>query len=77
MDAVLQIVGDLGPSSAVDTLRGPIQQLVQAPAAGFALIAGIAGALWFRFRVCRSVRACDEPACTRSTKAVQCGNFGR
>lgn len=46
VDAVLQIVGDLGPSSAVDTLREPIQQLVQAPAAGFALIAGIAGALW-------------------------------
>ena len=46
VDAVLQIVGALGPSSAVDTLRGPIQQLVQAPAAGFALIAGIAGALW-------------------------------
>ncbi|MGG7105074.1 YhjD/YihY/BrkB family envelope integrity protein [Rhodococcus sp. 24CO] len=46
VDAVLQIIGDLGPSSAVDTLREPIQQLVQAPAAGFALIAGIAGALW-------------------------------
>eukprot|EP01133_Synstelium_polycarpum_P024930 gene24930-29922_t len=27
VDAVLQIVGALGPSSAVDTLRGPIQQL--------------------------------------------------
>ncbi len=45
-DAVLQIVGDLGPSSAVDTLRGPIQQLVEAPSAGLALVIGIAGALW-------------------------------
>ncbi|WP_395312249.1 YihY/virulence factor BrkB family protein [Mycobacterium sp. AMU20-3851] len=45
-DAVLQIVDDLGPSSAVDTLRAPIQQLVEAPSAGFALIIGIAGALW-------------------------------
>lgn len=45
-DAVLQIVGDLGPSSAVDTLRAPIQQLVESPSAGFALAAGIAGALW-------------------------------
>jgi membrane protein len=45
-DAVLQIVGDLGPASAVDTLRGPIQQLVESPSAGFALIAGIGGALW-------------------------------
>ncbi|WP_072803295.1 YhjD/YihY/BrkB family envelope integrity protein [Rhodococcoides yunnanense] len=46
VDAVLQIVGDLGPSSVVDTLRAPIEQLVQAPAAGFALVTGIAGALW-------------------------------
>lgn len=45
-DAVLQIVEDLGPSSAVDTLRAPIQQLVEAPSAGFALAAGIVGALW-------------------------------
>ncbi|OZF57700.1 transposase [Rhodococcus sp. 14-2470-1b] len=46
VDGVLQIVGDLGPSSAVETLRGPIEQLVQAPTAGFALIIGVAGALW-------------------------------
>lgn len=46
VDAVLQIVGDLGPSSAVDTLREPIQQLVAAPTAGFALVVGLAGALW-------------------------------
>lgn len=45
-EAVLQIVDDLGPASAVDTLRAPIQQLVESPSAGFALIVGIAGALW-------------------------------
>ena len=45
-DAVLQIVGELGPASAVDTLRTPIQQLVESPSAGFALIVGILGALW-------------------------------
>jgi membrane protein len=45
-DAVLQIIGGLGPSSAVDTLRAPIQQLVESPSAGFALVVGIAGALW-------------------------------
>lgn len=45
-DAVLEIVGDLGPASAVDTLRAPIQQLVESPSAGFALVIGIAGALW-------------------------------
>lgn len=45
-DAVLQLVDDLGPSSAVETLRAPIQQLVESPSAGFALIVGIVGALW-------------------------------
>ena len=30
-DAVLQLVGDVGPSSTVDTLRAPIQQLVESP----------------------------------------------
>ncbi|MDT5357778.1 MAG: rane protein [Mycobacterium sp.] len=45
-DSVLQIVGDLAPGSAVDTLRGPIEQLVESPSAGFALIAGVVGALW-------------------------------
>jgi membrane protein len=45
-DAVLQIVGQLGPASAVDTLRTPIQQLVESPSAGFALIVGVLGAVW-------------------------------
>ncbi|TWH05347.1 membrane protein [Rhodococcus rhodochrous J45] len=46
VDTVLGMVEDLGPSSAVDTLRGPIEQLVSAPTAGFALVVGILGALW-------------------------------
>lgn len=45
-DAVLQMVDDVGPSSAVDTLRGPVEQLVSAPSAGFALVLGLVGALW-------------------------------
>ena len=45
-DAVLQMIGQLGPASAVDTLRSPIQQLVDSPSAGFALLIGIGGALW-------------------------------
>ncbi|MFZ2177266.1 MAG: YihY/virulence factor BrkB family protein [Rhodococcus sp. (in: high G+C Gram-positive bacteria)] len=45
-DAVLQIVDDLGPSSAVDTLREPVAQLVQAPTAGLALVLGLLGAVW-------------------------------
>lgn len=46
VDTVLTMVEDVGPSSAVDTLRGPIEQLVQAPTAGFALVIGLLGALW-------------------------------
>ena len=45
-DAVLEIVAGIAPSSAVDTLRPTIQQLVEAPSAGFALIVGALGALW-------------------------------
>jgi membrane protein len=45
-DAVLEMVGQLGPASVVDTLRSPIQQLVESPSAGFALVIGIGGALW-------------------------------
>lgn len=46
MDAVLDVVGDLGSASVVDTLRDPVQQLVDAPSAGFALVVGVLGALW-------------------------------
>jgi membrane protein len=45
-DAMLQIVGDLAPASAVDTLGTPIQQLIESPSAGLALIVGILGAVW-------------------------------
>lgn len=45
-DAILDIVGDLLPSSAVDTLRPTIQQLVEAPSAGLALLLGVLAGLW-------------------------------
>jgi membrane protein len=45
-DAILQIAGEVGPSSAVDVLRAPIEQLVQSPSAGVTLVIGIVGALW-------------------------------
>jgi membrane protein len=45
-DAVMEIAADLVPASALDMLRPPIQQLVETPSAGFALVAGLAGALW-------------------------------
>jgi membrane protein len=45
-DALLDIVSDVAPASTVDTLRPTIQQLVEAPSAGFALVIGILTALW-------------------------------
>lgn len=45
-DAVLGIVEDAAPAETVDALRGPIEQLSQAPGAGFALVGGILLALW-------------------------------
>jgi membrane protein len=45
-DAVVDIVSDLAPASTVDTLRPTIQQLVESPSAGFALVLGILTALW-------------------------------
>src|SRR4051812_7762016 len=45
-DAVLEVVGQLGPASALDTLRSPVQQLVESPSAGLALVVGILGAMW-------------------------------
>jgi membrane protein len=46
-NALLQIVDDIGPSSAVDTFRGPIETLVtNKSGAGIALVIGLAVALW-------------------------------
>jgi membrane protein len=45
-NALLDIVNDVGPQSAVDTLEGPLQDLSTAPGAGIALIVGLALALW-------------------------------
>lgn len=45
-DALLDIVSDVAPASTVDTLRPTIEQLVDSPSAGFALVIGILTALW-------------------------------
>lgn len=45
-DAVLGTVDDVLPGSAIDTLRPAVAQLVDSPAAGFALLFGLLGALW-------------------------------
>jgi len=46
-NALLKIVDDLGPSSAVDTLRGPIEHVVNDKgSAGVLLFVGLAVAVW-------------------------------
>jgi membrane protein len=46
LDKVLDIVGDVGSSSAVDSLEPILDRLTQAPSAGFAFVLGLALALW-------------------------------
>jgi len=45
-DALLGIVRDLGPDSAVKALEGPIHSITTSNAAGFGLVAGVVVALW-------------------------------
>ncbi|OBB47601.1 YihY/virulence factor BrkB family protein [Mycobacterium sp. 852002-51961_SCH5331710] len=46
VDALLDIAGDVAPASSLDSLRPTVEQLVNSPTAGFALVVGIIGALW-------------------------------
>lgn len=46
-DALLDIVSQVGPASAVDTFRGPIEDVTESSSgAGLALIVGLVGAIW-------------------------------
>jgi membrane protein len=44
--ALLEIVRGIAPGSTVDTVSGPLRELTGSPAAGFALVIGLATALW-------------------------------
>ena len=46
IDAVLEVVGQVGPASAVDTLRPIIEGFAGSQGAGLALVIGLLGALW-------------------------------
>jgi membrane protein len=47
IDGLLRIVEDLGSASAVETVRPPIENIVeQSSAAGLALVLGVLGGLW-------------------------------
>ena len=46
-NALLGIVGQVGPTSAVDTFRGPIEEVVKAKGGAGALLGfGLVGAIW-------------------------------
>lgn len=44
--ALLEIAQGIAPGSTLDTIRGPIEDLTSAPAAGLTLVIGLATALW-------------------------------
>ncbi len=46
VDSLLEIVDQVGPSSAVDSLRPTIEGLATSQGAGLALVLGLLGALW-------------------------------
>jgi membrane protein len=47
IDALLEIIDDIGPASAVDTFRGPVETVVNSnTGAGLALLLSVALALW-------------------------------
>jgi membrane protein len=45
-DAILGIVNSLAPGDSAEALRGPIEDLSNSPAKGFALVSGIVLAIW-------------------------------
>jgi membrane protein len=45
-DTLLTILASVAPGDALDVISGPIEQFSTAPSAGFALVAGIAVAIW-------------------------------
>lgn len=46
VQALLDIVRDIGPATAAEQLEGPITSMVGASGAGLTLVIGLAGALW-------------------------------
>ncbi|HEU5456836.1 MAG TPA: YihY/virulence factor BrkB family protein [Nocardioides sp.] len=45
-NALLDMLRQMGQANAADQLRGPIDQMTQSNAAGFALVLGLLGAIW-------------------------------
>ena len=45
-DAMLDLLRQMGQDNAADQLRGPIDQMTQSGASGFAFVLGLLGAIW-------------------------------
>ena len=59
-DALLELVERIGQGDAVDQLRGPITQMTETNAAGFALVFGVLGAFWSASGYVGRIRPGDE-----------------
>lgn len=46
VDTVLDLLRDVGPADAAETLQPALQGLTDSPAAGLALVTGLLGAIW-------------------------------
>ncbi len=46
VDTILDVLGPLVAPSTLETIKGPLTELTQSQAAGFALVTGLVGALW-------------------------------
>ena len=46
VSGLMDIIEGIAPGTTADTVRSPLEELVNSPAAGLALIGGVAGALW-------------------------------
>ncbi|WP_210481158.1 YihY/virulence factor BrkB family protein [Naasia sp. SYSU D00948] len=46
VDAMLQVLGSVAPPDALEVIRGPIENFVNSPAKGFALVSGLVLAIW-------------------------------
>ena len=78
IDGLLRIVEDLGSASAVDTLRPPIENIVESSgAAGVALVLGTRGRPLVGLGLRRRVHARRRTRSTRSTRTARSTSCAR
>src|SRR5690625_763001 len=55
IDAIMDMLSDIASPEVLDPIRGPVEQMVTAPAAGTALVVGAAVSLWTASRYVRAL----------------------